>query len=84
MTPEGRPRCPPAARVRRYQRIDRQAPVFEATRFDVFPGGCVTTRRALRGQPGRDHQPSWRLLGFIPRQALHQALEQRSGGRLQL
>src|SRR5918993_2360489 len=33
--------------VRRYQRIDRLAPRFEATRFDVFPGGCVTAQAAV-------------------------------------
>jgi hypothetical protein len=33
--------------VRRYQRIDRQTPRLEATRFDRFPGGCVTARSAV-------------------------------------
>ena len=30
--------------VRRYQLVTRQGPVFQAVRFDVFPGGCVITR----------------------------------------
>jgi hypothetical protein len=54
-------------------------------RFDVFPGGCVTTwigapvpnrAEVTAAAPG--------ILGFTPRQQLAAALEQRSGGRLQL
>jgi hypothetical protein len=56
--------------IRRFQRIDRLAPRFEATRFDLFPGGCVTAQAAI--------------LGYTTRQTLQQALDQRSDGRLRL
>jgi tRNA A-37 threonylcarbamoyl transferase component Bud32/membrane-associated phospholipid phosphatase len=71
--------------VQRYQRIQRQAPGFEATRFDRFPGGCVTTqatvpaanRAEITGQLAT-------ILHYTTRQALQQALDQRSSGRLRL
>jgi hypothetical protein len=54
-------------------------------RFDVFPGGCVTTRiRALASSKAEVTAAAPGILGFTPRQQLAQALEQRSGGRLQL
>jgi membrane-associated phospholipid phosphatase/tRNA A-37 threonylcarbamoyl transferase component Bud32 len=71
--------------VRRFQRVEGQGPDFSAVRFDVFPGGCVTTRisapaanraEVMAAAPG--------ILGYTSRQALSQALERRSGGRLQL
>jgi tRNA A-37 threonylcarbamoyl transferase component Bud32 len=71
--------------VRRYQLVERQGPVCEAVRFDVFPGGCVTTR--IRAQaPSRAEVTGVApgILGFVSRQQLGQALEQRSGGRLHL
>jgi tRNA A-37 threonylcarbamoyl transferase component Bud32 len=72
-------------RIRRYQRIDRLAPRFEATRFDVFPGGCLTAQTAapaanraeVTGELGA-------MLGYTTRQTLQQALDQRSDGRLRL
>jgi hypothetical protein len=71
--------------ARRYLRIERLAPQFSATRFDVFAGGCVTTRltapAAHRAQLTSE-APS--LLGFTTRQTLQQTLGQRSDGRLQL
>jgi hypothetical protein len=71
--------------ARRYLRIERLTPEFSATRFDVFAGGCVTTRlnvpAAHRAQLTSD---ATSLLGFATRQALQQTLEQRSNGRLQL
>jgi tRNA A-37 threonylcarbamoyl transferase component Bud32/membrane-associated phospholipid phosphatase len=71
--------------VRRYQRIDRLAPRFEATRFDLFPGGCVTARAAVpaanRAEITSDLST---LLGYTTRQTLQQALDQRSDGRLRL
>src|SRR6266542_2928694 len=33
--------------VRRYMLIEQQAPRFVATRYDVFAGGCVTTRFSI-------------------------------------
>ena len=71
--------------VRRYQRVERQGPVFEAVRFDVFPGGCVTTRiRALPASRAEVTAAAGGIIGFIPRETLDQALERRSGGRLHL
>jgi hypothetical protein len=71
--------------VRRYQRTESLTPTFQATRFDVFPGGCVTTRvRAPAAQAPEVVTEAPLILGFTTRQALQQALSQRSGGRLQL
>jgi len=71
--------------VRRYQRVERQGPVYSAVRFDVFPGGCVTTRiRALAASRAEVTRAAPAILGFTPRPQLAQALEQRSGGRLHL
>jgi hypothetical protein len=71
--------------VRRYQLVERQGPDFSAVRFDVFPGGCVTTRiRALASSKAEVTAAAPGILGFTPRQQLALALEQRSGGRLQL
>jgi hypothetical protein len=71
--------------VRRYQRIDRQAPRLETTRFDRFSGGCVTARSAV---PAANQAEITGQLTTIPsyttRQALQQALDQRSNGRLRL
>jgi tRNA A-37 threonylcarbamoyl transferase component Bud32/membrane-associated phospholipid phosphatase len=71
--------------VRRYQRIDRQTPRFEAIYFDRFPGGCVTTQTAVpaanRSEVTGDLAP---ILHYTTRQALQQALDQRSAGRLRL
>jgi tRNA A-37 threonylcarbamoyl transferase component Bud32 len=71
--------------VRRYQRIDRLAPRFEATRFDLFPGGCATAQAAVpaanRAEVTSDLAT---ILGYTTRQTLQQALDQRSAGRLRL
>jgi tRNA A-37 threonylcarbamoyl transferase component Bud32/membrane-associated phospholipid phosphatase len=71
--------------VQRYQRIERLAPTFSATRFDVFTGGCVSTRltapAASRAQLSGEAPL---ILDFTTRAALRQALEARSGGRLHL
>jgi tRNA A-37 threonylcarbamoyl transferase component Bud32 len=72
-------------RVRRYQRIDRQTPRFEATRFDRFQGGCVTARSAVPAANQAEvtsQLPT--ILGYTSRQALQQALDERSDGRLRL
>ena len=71
--------------VRRYQRIQRQAPGFEATRFDRFPGGCVTAQVAVPAANRAEITSQLAtLLHYTTRQALQQALDQRSDGRLQL
>jgi tRNA A-37 threonylcarbamoyl transferase component Bud32 len=79
LVPSGRPE------VRRYLRTETAVPQYSGTRFEVFPGGCVTTwltvpdvhRDWVTSQAGA-------LLGFTSRQTLQQLLEQRSAGRLHL
>jgi hypothetical protein len=71
--------------VRRYQVVERQAPLFTVVRFDVFPGGCLTTRiRTPTVNRAEVTGSAAGILGFFPRGQLGQALEQRSGGRLHL
>ena len=71
--------------VQRYQRIHRQAPGFETTRFDQFPGGCVTTQATVPATHRAEITSQLAtILHYTTRQALQQALDQRSGGRLQL
>jgi tRNA A-37 threonylcarbamoyl transferase component Bud32/membrane-associated phospholipid phosphatase len=71
--------------VRRYQRIDRLAARFEATRFDRFPGGCVTAQAAVPAANRAEVTSQLAtILHYTTRQALQQALDQRSGGRLRL
>jgi hypothetical protein len=71
--------------VRRYQMSETRPATFSSTRFDVFPGGCVTTRLsapAARASVVATEAPQ--ILGFTSRQTLQQELERRSGGRLHL
>jgi tRNA A-37 threonylcarbamoyl transferase component Bud32/membrane-associated phospholipid phosphatase len=71
--------------VQRYQRVERQGPAYSAVRFDVFPGGCVTTRiRALASSRAEVTGAAPGILGYTSRGALAQDLERRSGGRLHL
>jgi hypothetical protein len=67
------------------QRIERQTPRLEAIHFDRFPGGCLTARTAV---PAADQAEITgelaTIVRYTTRQALQQALEQRSGGRLRL
>jgi membrane-associated phospholipid phosphatase len=74
------------AEVRRYMLIEQQAPRFVATRYDVFVGGgCVTTRFTLPAETRAQLiAEAVTLLDFTTRQALRQALSQRSHGRLHL
>jgi hypothetical protein len=77
------PSAPPG--VRRYQLVTRQGPVFQAVRFDVFAGGCVVTRiRALPSSRAEVMDAVPGILGYVTREQLSQALDQRSGGRLDL
>jgi membrane-associated phospholipid phosphatase/tRNA A-37 threonylcarbamoyl transferase component Bud32 len=77
------PSAPPG--IRRYQLVTRQGPVFQAVRFDVFPGGCVVTRiRALPSSRTEVMAAAPGILGYTSREALGRALDQRSGGRLRL
>jgi tRNA A-37 threonylcarbamoyl transferase component Bud32/membrane-associated phospholipid phosphatase len=71
--------------VRRYQRIERLAPRFEAARFDLFAGGCVTAQVAVPAANRAEVTSELAtIVGYNTRQALQQALVQRSGGRLRL
>jgi hypothetical protein len=71
--------------VQRYQRIDRLTPRFEATRFELFPGGCVTAQAAVPAANRAEVTSELAtILDYTTRQALRQALDQRSGGRLRL
>jgi tRNA A-37 threonylcarbamoyl transferase component Bud32/membrane-associated phospholipid phosphatase len=73
------------AQVQRYQRIDRLTPRFEATHFDLFPGGCVTAQAAVPAANRAEVTSQLAaIVGYTSRQALQQALDQRSGGRLRL
>jgi len=73
------------AQVRRYQRIDRLTPRFEASRFDLFPGGCVSAQAAVPAANRAEITSALStILDYTSRQALQQALDQRSDGRLRL
>jgi hypothetical protein len=71
--------------AQRYWRVDSNVPVFAATRFYVFSGGCVSAR--LTAPAGSRQQlitETSSAFGFTTRQELRRALSQRSDGRLQL
>jgi hypothetical protein len=71
--------------VRHYQRTERLAGGFAATWHDRFPGGCVTSRlQSTTDIEGKFATEASLVLGFTTRQALRQALEERSHGRLHL
>jgi tRNA A-37 threonylcarbamoyl transferase component Bud32/membrane-associated phospholipid phosphatase len=77
------PSSPPG--TRRYARVEHHADEFSATIYDRFPGGCVTYRLHSSSDPqGRFASEAQLLFGFTSRQALRQALEERSGRRLHL
>jgi tRNA A-37 threonylcarbamoyl transferase component Bud32/membrane-associated phospholipid phosphatase len=71
--------------ARRYLRTERASPRSSATRFHAFGGGCTTERFTA---PAASHMQLTNegssALGFTTREELGQALNQRSGGRLQL
>jgi tRNA A-37 threonylcarbamoyl transferase component Bud32 len=76
---------PPTPGMRHYQRIEPSTGEFTATWYDQFPGGCVTSRLHLTFDPnGEFAAQAPAVLGFTTREALRRALDQRSGGRLQL
>ncbi len=57
--------------VRRYMLIEQQAPRFVATRYDVFVGGCVTTRFSIPAETRAQlTAEAATLLDFTTRQAL--------------
>jgi tRNA A-37 threonylcarbamoyl transferase component Bud32/membrane-associated phospholipid phosphatase len=71
--------------ARRYVLIQAVEPRFLATRFDAFQGGCVTTRfSAPADRRAELTAEATLLLDLTTRQALQQALDRRSDGRLEL
>ena len=71
--------------VRSFQRVTTSAGRSTTDRFDVFAGGCLTTRLlAPPDQRIRLTADLPRLLGFTERRTLDKVLEQRSQGRLGL
>jgi hypothetical protein len=71
--------------MRRYQMSETRPAIFSSTRFDVFPGGCVTTQlSAPAARAGAVATEAPQILGFTSRQTLQHELERRSGGRLHL
>jgi hypothetical protein len=75
----------PVAGMRHFQRMESSTGEFVATWFDQFPGGCVTSRLHLTTDPnGEFAAQAPAVLGFTTREALRRALDERSGGRLQL
>jgi hypothetical protein len=84
--PAGAAQAPsPAPGVRRYQRAEPSTGEFRATWYDLFPGGCLTYQlHSTSDVKGSFTADLPKLLGFATRDALRQALRQRSGGRLWL
>jgi membrane-associated phospholipid phosphatase/tRNA A-37 threonylcarbamoyl transferase component Bud32 len=71
--------------VRHHEQTERTTDRFAATWYDQFPGGCVTYRlRSTTDIEGKFATQAPLVLGFTTRQALQQALAQRSNGRLHL
>jgi len=71
--------------VRRLMLIQDLAPMFSATRFDMFAGGCVSTRMTAPVTSRAEITSEASLiLGYTTRQSLQQTLKERSGGRLHL
>ena len=68
-----------------YEQTERTTDRFTATWYDQFPGGCVTSRlRSTTDIQGTFATQAPLVLGFTTRQALQQALEERSNRRLHL
>jgi hypothetical protein len=71
--------------VRHYERTERLPGRFTATWYDRFAGGCVTSElQSAIDVEGKFTSEASSVLGFTTRQALRQALEERSDGRLHL
>jgi hypothetical protein len=84
--PAGAVQAPaPAPGVRRYQRAGSHTGEFRVTWYDLFPGGCLTYQlHSTSDVEGSFAAELPALLGFATRDALRQALRQRSDGRLRL
>jgi tRNA A-37 threonylcarbamoyl transferase component Bud32/membrane-associated phospholipid phosphatase len=76
----------PTEGVRHWQRTESSiGGQFNATWYDQFPGGCVTSRLHLTSDPnGEFAAQAPQVLGFTTRASLRQALSERSDGRLRL
>jgi hypothetical protein len=71
--------------TRRFVQVERLVGAFSATWYDRFPGGCLTYRLHSTTDPtGQFANEAPSLLGFTTRDALRQALDARSDGRLRL
>jgi hypothetical protein len=79
------PQPPDQPGTQRYERPDEGGSGPAITSFTEFPGGCVTEQlhRTRAADSGFFAQADF-IIDFTTRQALQQALEQRSGGRLNL
>jgi membrane-associated phospholipid phosphatase/tRNA A-37 threonylcarbamoyl transferase component Bud32 len=78
-----RPSDQPGAQ--RYERTGQGPSGRAATWYTVFPGGCVTAQLDWTSAADAGIATEARsIIDFTTRQALQQALEQRSGGRLHL
>jgi hypothetical protein len=78
-----RPSDQPGAQ--RYERTGQGLSGRAATWYTVFSGGCVTEQLDWTSAADAGFATEARsILDFTTRQALQQALEQRSGGRLHL
>jgi hypothetical protein len=74
-----------ASGIRSYQRVPPSSPRTVTTRFDVFPGGCLTSRLvAPSDHPAQLAAEIPEVLTFRTRQELDRTLDQRSNGRLHL
>jgi len=84
--PAGAVQAPsPAPGVRRYQRVGPRTGEFRATWYDLFPGGCLTYQlHSTSDVKGSFTADLPALFTFATRDALRQALRQRSDGRLSL
>jgi membrane-associated phospholipid phosphatase/tRNA A-37 threonylcarbamoyl transferase component Bud32 len=71
--------------AQRYERTGQGPSGRAATWYTVFPGGCVTAQLDWTSAADAGIATEARsIIDFTTRQALQQALEQRSGGRLHL
>ena len=71
--------------IRHYERTARRPDRFTATWYDLFPGGCVTSRlRSTTDIQGKFATQAPLVLGYATRQGLQQVLAERSKGHLHL
>ncbi len=79
------PRPSDQPEAQRFERTDQGRSGRAATWYTVFPGGCVTAQLDWTSAADAGFATEARsIIDFTTRQALQQALEQRSGGRLRL